>query len=289
MFDLHLHSTFSDGSDNVDILIEKIKKAGVNYFSITDHDSALSARTILSNKNLQNKIRENNLTYVTGTEWSCKFNGYSIHILSYDFDPFLPEVLEFEKEIKAILREQTEQRLIKIAEMGYTFSKESMDYLKSQTNVKKPHLANCLVRDGYFETIQDAMNICLSKIKLPKKFSLDAEKVIKTLSNCGAKMVWAHSIHGLGKKPISFEEIETLCVEMKKIGLTGLECYYSLYNKDEINKLIEIANKLGLFITCGSDYHGENKVVKIAEISSDGSKVDEKNIKIKEIFKNVIE
>ena len=289
MFDLHLHSTFSDGSDKVEILIDKIKDAGVHYFSVTDHDTALSARTILSSEELKEKIRKNNLTYVTGVEWSCRYNGYSMHILAYDFDPFMPEIFEFEKEIKEILKEQTEQRLIKIQEQGYIFSKKSIEFLNSVTNVKKPHLANCLVRDGYFETIQDAMNNCLSKIRLPKKFSLDAEKVIRTLSKLGAKMVWAHSIHGLGKKPITFEEIEDLCIQMKEFGLSGLECYYSLYTKEEIDKLIEIANKLDLFITVGSDYHGENKVVKIAEVSSDGSKVNEKNIKVKDIFKNIIQ
>lgn len=287
MFDLHIHSTFSDGSDDVEELIDKVKIAGIDYFSITDHDIALSARTIFNSEELKQKIRDNGLTYVTGVEWTCGFMGYGMHILAYDFDPFAPEIIAFEKEIKAILKEKSAFRFKAVEEAGYKLSKESMDFLNSRENIRKPNIANCLFNDGYFETYQDAITF-LNSIKYPRKYRLDADKVISTLSKIGAKMVWAHSIHGIGKKPISFEEVEMLASEMKKFGLAGLECYYSLYNEQEIKKLVEIANKLGLFITCGSDYHGKNKYVKLAETSVDETQTDENDIKVNEIFKNTI-
>ena len=288
MIDLHIHSTFSDGSDDVKTLIEKVKNSSVKFFSITDHDTAQSARTILSDKTLQNKIRENNLSYVVGTEWTCGFMGLGMHILAYDFDPFAPEVLELEKEIKDILKEKTAFRLNYIEEKGYVFSKNSQEFLNTRINVKKPNIARCLVNDGYFDSFQDAIDF-LNEIKYPKKYRLDGEKVLKTLSSIGAKMVWAHSIHGQGKSPLSYDEIEKYCTKMKEFGLIGLECYYSLYNSEEIENLLKIAKKLNLFVTAGSDYHGENRNVKIGETSSDGTIQDEKNINIFEIFSKIIE
>ena len=129
---------------------------------------------------------------------------------------------------------------------------------------------------------------CLENVQYPRKYRLDAEKVVQTMSKIGAKMVWAHSLHGLHEDPITFEEVDQIVSELKPQGLAGLECFYSLYNKEEIYKLVDIANKHELFITCGSDYHGKNKDVALAEMSSDGTPVDETLIKVSSIFKNIL-
>ena len=265
MFDLHIHSTHSDGTDSVEKIIKNVKLAGIDYFSITDHDSAESAREIYESDYLKNLIHENNLTYVTGIEFSCIFEGYKIHILGYDYNPNLKELKDFEEEMKLILKEKNEFRLNGLKDLGFIFSEKSINYLNTKPNIRKFDLS-----DGYFDNIYDAVKV-INKVKSSCPYRLDGGKVIETLSKCGVKMVWAHSLHGLNEKPISFEEVEILAEKMKKIGLSGLECYYSLYNETEINKLIKIAEKLGLFITCGSDYHGKNKTVQLAELSADST------------------
>ena len=287
MFDLHIHTTFSDGSDSVEEVIDKIHDAGIDYFSLTDHDTALSARTIFSSDELKSKIKNYGLTYVTGTEWSCEFMGYFVHILSYDFDPFAKEVLELESELKNMLKEKNKFRIDEVANRGYPLSQDSMNYLDSRINIRKLDIANCLVNDGYFDDVQTAIDGCLRNIEYSKIYKLSGEKVIKTLSKIGAKMVWAHSIHGLKQKPISYE-IDFLVSKMKECGLSGLECYYSLYNREEIDELIKIAKKYDLFLTCGSDYHGKNKTVQLAEISSDNSLPKDGEIVVDKIFKNAI-
>ena len=85
MFDLHIHSTYSDGTDDVETIINNIAKTNIKYFSITDHDVAESAREIFASKKLQKLIKDNGLTYVPGIEMTCKFNGYKMHILGYVF------------------------------------------------------------------------------------------------------------------------------------------------------------------------------------------------------------
>ena len=284
MFDLHIHSIHSDGTDSVEELIKNIKTAGIDYFSITDHDSAESAREIYESDYLKNLIHDNNLTYVPGIEFSCIFEGYKMHILGYDYNPELKELKEFEEEMKAILKEKNNYRFNGLKELGYTFSEKSKKYLNTKPNVRKLDFANLLVSENYFDNIGDAIKV-INKVKSNNPYRLDGGKVVEILSKCGVKMVWAHSLHGLNEKPISFEEVEMLAGKLKKLGLSGLECYYSLYNEDEINKLIKIAERLDLFITCGSDYHGKNKTVKLAEFST---LVDDNKIKVKSIFKNVI-
>ncbi|MBQ8425721.1 MAG: PHP domain-containing protein [Clostridia bacterium] len=288
MFDLHIHSTYSDGSDDVETIIDKIKETNIKYFSITDHDTALSAREILSSSKLQNKIKNYGLTYVTGVEFTCRFRGYKAHILAYDYDPSSMTIQKFEKQIKEILKQKDVLRRAGIEELGYKFSTESTEFLNSRENVRKLDVANCLVNDGYFNDPQDAIKLAIDKVKIKGKFRLDGEEVIRELSKEGVKMVWAHSIHGINEEPLSFEEIENVAGQMKEVGLSGLECFYSLYNKEEISKLVNIANKLGLFITSGSDYHGKNKYVSLAEISCDGTIDTENIVSASKYFKNVI-
>lgn len=287
MIDLHIHSTFSDGSDDVGELIDKISRAGIDTFSITDHDTAMSARTILGDEALKAKIRNSGLSYVVGTEWTCSVLGHGTHILAYDFDPFAPEVLELESEIKALLKQKNELRLKAIEDMGYKFSQKSMEFLASRINIKRVNIANCLVDDGYFATLSDAMEKCINTLVLPKKYKLDGEKVIKTLSGIGAKMVWAHSIRGLNHKPMDYDELERVLIRMKECGLVGLECYYSLYTGEEIEKLKELAKKHGLFITAGSDYHGNSRNASLGVTSADGTAPKDGEIQPNKIFEHI--
>lgn len=289
MFDLHMHTTFSDGKDSLEELIENVSKTDIKFFSITDHDIAESARKIYSSAELQNKIKEKGLKYVSGCEFTCIYNGYEMHILAYDFDPKHPEIARFEKEFSDLLKEKDIYRYKYLEDNGYILSKESKEFLQSRVNVRKLDLANCLVNDGYFETLKSAIWDCLENVPYPRKYRLDAKDVVESLSKIGAKMVWAHSIHGLGEDPITFEEIEQICTELKEYGLAGLECYYSLYNKEEIENLKKIAQKLDLFITAGSDYHGSNKKVALAELSVDGTVPIDDEIKVETIFKRVIQ
>lgn len=287
MFDLHIHSTFSDGTDSVYEIIEKVKLAGIDYFSITDHDSAESARYILSNKKLQDRIKELGLTYVPGIEWSCRFDGYKVHILAYDYDPEMPEIKKFEKQLKAMLDEKNHERLQKLNEAGYVFSEKSLDLFKNKSNLRKLDFANALIDDGYANTIDEAIKI-IKKSYASHSLRLDGREVISTLSKLGVKMVWAHSLGGIGEKRISFEEVDGLISKMKECGLAGLECYYSLYTEQENANLAEIARKYNLFMTCGSDYHGKNKTVKLLEMSCDGTKAKQEDIIVNQIFEHTI-
>lgn len=288
MFDLHIHSTFSDGKDDIDTLIKNVNNAGIDYFALTDHDTALGCRTILNSEELKQKIRDNGLTFVVGAEFTCLFEGQKMHILAYDFDPFAPEVLDLEQQMSDLLKLKDVERFKFLEDAGYVFSDKSKEFLKSRVNIRKLDIANCLVDDGYFDEVEVAIQECLQKIKYPRKYRLDGKEVLEKMNKIGAKLVWAHSLHGLKEKAITHEDVDRFVAMMKPLGLAGLECFYSLYDVNEIAGLVEIANKHGLFITCGSDYHGKNKAVQLAEMSSDGSPVDESMIKVKDIFKNTI-
>ena len=75
MVDLHIHSLYSDGTEDVETIINKVASSGIKFFSITDHDLADSAREIFASEKLKSLIHSNGLTFVPGIEFTCKFNN----------------------------------------------------------------------------------------------------------------------------------------------------------------------------------------------------------------------
>lgn len=288
ILDSHLHTNLSDGKDDVETLIKNVGRTDADAFSITDHDTAESGRQIMSNPELQQLICDFDLTYTTGVEFTCTYKGHKMHILAYDFDPFAIEIIELEQEFKELLAQKAVQKIARLEEMGYPLSEASLHELSTKINVRTLDLATCLINDGYFDDINVAARFVVKEVKVPIVARLDASYVISKLSKIGAKMVWAHSLYGVGDKPRTHEHVRELATELKAFGLAGLECYYSLYDEEEIKGLVKIAKDLEMFITSGSDYHGSNKSVKITEFSRDGYKVVENDIGVNHIFKNHI-
>ena len=81
-FDFHIHSTASDGSDDIETILKKINKAKISAFSITDHDTidgALKMEELMSDDN-------DDIKYIKGIEFSCISPFGKCHILGYNYD-----------------------------------------------------------------------------------------------------------------------------------------------------------------------------------------------------------
>ena len=79
--DLHMHSRVSDGTDTPEELLENVKKAGMDIFSLTDHDAAKGCVEIRS------LLREGDPVFIPGVEFSCKDEKGKYHILGFGYEP----------------------------------------------------------------------------------------------------------------------------------------------------------------------------------------------------------
>ena len=77
--DLHMHSTCSDGKYSPGIIVEKVIKAGLSTYALSDHDTIYHIPII--NEYIKNKNID--IQYIAATELSCEYEGDSIHILGY--------------------------------------------------------------------------------------------------------------------------------------------------------------------------------------------------------------
>lgn len=112
--DLHTHSTASDGTDTPAELVRNAAAAGLDVVALTDHD------TVGGYAEAEKALRELTapLTLVTGAELSCRFEGVSLHMLAYLFDPREPE-LHRERELVRDDREPRARAMVaKLIEHG---------------------------------------------------------------------------------------------------------------------------------------------------------------------------
>lgn len=79
-----MHSKYSDGTYDIDEILEKVKSNNVKYFSLTDHDTIKGSQKILLEH--QKFLTENDIKFIIGAELSTSINGYKTHLLAYNFD-----------------------------------------------------------------------------------------------------------------------------------------------------------------------------------------------------------
>ena len=268
MIDLHIHTKFSDGTDGIDAIVNKIIDKRVKTFAITDHDTIDGVESLLGNSQIRELLDSHNIKFVPGIEFSSILGREKIHLLGYncqlDNADFLKAIeMGWQKR-----RGKYELRLQALKEqLGIEFTASSLEQMNKLKYVGKPIMANYLVKDGFFDNRQDAILSGIHKLKLPaQEVRLDANIVIPAIVGAEGICVWAHPLGGLGEKRIDFEKVEEIIQKLIPLGLKGLECYYNLYTEEECERLEELANKYQLLVSSGSDYHGKNKDCDIGEV-----------------------
>lgn len=249
--DLHLHTTASDGASTPAELIETCIDLGLEIIAVTDHDNVTSVREV------QRLGRKEGLQVVSGIEISTYRCGAEYHILGYFIDPDNDALLGLTETILDSRVERTHKMIKKLTEMGYPLEFSDVKKYATGVSLGRPHIARAMVEKGYIEKIGDAFTDEFidggGKAYVEKKNILPAE-AIEVILKAGGIPVIAHPYiinHGkaLGKKEIS---------RLKDVGLKGVEVYQTKHNEKITEKYKKIAEELGLLITGGSDYHGEN-------------------------------
>ena len=250
--DLHLHSTASDGSDNIPGLLEAVTKCNLHVFSLTDHD------TIEGTLEME-KIVPPDIHFIRGIEFSCITPYQKCHILGYDFDPENADFLDALNLGIKLRQEKLYRRLAFFKEhFGFELTKEEADWLFSINSPGKPHFGKLFVNRGMAPDIRTAIEQYVKKCK-DGNDRIDAQTAIQAILSAGGIPVWAHPLGGEGEKRLTREEFSLQLETLISYGIRGMECYYSRYEQDDIDFLVKQAQKHHLLISGGSDYHGKNK------------------------------
>ena len=259
--DLHTHTIFSDGTDSPSEIIEKARAAGLDLLSVTDHDSIRGGIEIPS---LMTQLQPGQrIAFIRGVEFSCKDELGKYHILGYGYDPDIPGIAEVVAKGHEMRMQKTNARLAFLEEaFGFKFTEEEVEELLARDNPGKPHIANLMVRHGYASDKKDAISNYINKKKM-KNVHVHPQEAIEGVLKSGGIPVLAHPSYGDGDQLIVGEEMEQRLLRLMEFGLKGLEAFYSGFTPKIQSETLLLAERYGLYVTAGSDYHGGNKMIDL--------------------------
>ena len=266
--DLHIHTDASDGTDSPQALLWNIQKAGIRAFAITDHDTIKGALKM-------KRIIPHGIKFVKGVEFSCITDGGAkCHILGLNYDE---NSLEFQAALRTgdqLRHEKFYLRIKKLSDkFGITFTDEEMAALLSKPSVGKPHIANMLVMKGLAANKQEAIDRYVNKCSAGSS-RIPAELAIRGILSSGGVPVWAHPLGGEGERELPEQDFRKTLYVLMALGLKGLECWYSKYTVQKCKFLVDAAERSGLLVSGGSDYHGTNKAIPLGRLNSDGENIE---------------
>lgn len=248
MIDLHMHSTFSDGSFTPGELLEKAVAAELTAIALTDHD------TIDGVAALQSAAAKRGLETVTGVELSAEYSPGTMHILGYHFDidngP-LGSKLEWIKSKRA---KRNREILERLNELGLELDWEEVAAYAGSEVVGRPHFAQAMIARGYCSGKQEVFDKYLAKGQRAyvNRARMDPAECIDLIRNAGGVAVLAHPV----TLKLSNGKLREKVAELVDMGLGGIECYYSKFSEKDSERMSRLAREFDLAVTGGTDFHG---------------------------------
>lgn len=243
--DLHMHTSVSDGRLSPEELVEAAKRAGLCYVAITDHDSVDALLQLGSAGLYPNAAVE----IFSGIEFSTDMAGYEVHILGYGIDLYFPELQKCLTAVVAHRRRRFETMLERLQERGYAISEEEVRTMVGDSkSIGRAHIAQLLVRKGYFDRLGDAFADVLHKdgsVYVPH-YHLTPTDIIRLIRAAGGVAIAAHP------GQIGSDDIVEQLIEL---GIDGLEVFHPKHDAAQTGAYEALARRRGLLITGGSDYH----------------------------------
>ena len=248
MIDLHMHSTFSDGSMSPEELVAKAAELGLSAIALTDHD------TVGGLQRFHAAGRAHGVRTISGVEITSDLRRGSLHFLGYFVDPSDRQLRQHLDWIRAGHQARNDETLRKLNRMGIRLRWPEIVALAGGEQAGRRHIAQAMVARGLVGNVKEAFDVYLGRARpayVPRR-QLPAQSCIDLIHEAGGVAVLAHPLAA------DFERRELFMVleKLRHIGLDGVEVYYPDHTAASVRELQKMAAKLDLVATGGSDFHG---------------------------------
>lgn len=260
MIDMHCHSTCSDGKFSPIELLQMAEKEGLEYFSITDHDSVESCETIL---NIDTKKYFSG-KFVLGAELRFLHKGQQLEVLcfGYDYNKIKDAYWVSKGCYHNLKKGLLENLLDKAKDLGFIYDnieyKEDIkperifydELLKHEENLHILAEFNVKHSGDFYRKLIASPQSPMFFDSTP--YSPSFEEIVNLVHSCGGVAVLAHpfGVYNLTNPKETLEEL------LSKNLLDGIECMHANMNEEQTEYLKDLCKKYNLVMTGGSDFHG---------------------------------
>ena len=247
-YDLHCHSTASDGELAPAALVRYANTRGVQALALTDHDTTAGLAEA------QTAAMALGMTLINGVEISVSWNERLIHIVGLGFDPSAPELLRGLVDLRRQREARGEEIGRRLAGLGIA---DALSGARGHANgqiLSRSHFARYLVEAGHVKSVQDAFKRFLGEGRPAYVASrwVGLAEAVGWITGAGGHAVIAHP----ARYRLSAIRLRALIDEFKACGGVAIEVVCGSHDRNQTHNMADYAVRYGLLASVGSDYHG---------------------------------
>ena len=248
-YDLHCHSTWSDGLCTPGAVVERAAGRGVDVLALTDHDELgglPEARAAAD---------ERGITLINGVEVSVSWETHTIHVVGLRVDPAEPLLAEGLATVRQGRSERARRMADSLAAVGIRGAYEgALQYVTSERLISRTHFARFLVETGRAAEVKDVFKRYLTRGKpgyVPHQWA-SLPDALAWIRAAGGQAVVAHP----GRYPLSPTAMRRLLGEFRDLGGEAIEVISASHNAAQADQFATYARTFGFAASAGSDWHG---------------------------------
>ena len=253
-FDLHCHSTVSDGVLTPTELVARAAGRGVKMLSLTDHDdvAGLTEAAVVA--------AQHGIKFINGVEISVSWRKHTLHIVGLQINPEHAELKVGLHGIRSGRRRRAELMSDSLARCGISGVLEgAYRYAANPEIIGRTHFARYLVEAGHCKDVGSVFKRYLVKGKpgyVPHQWA-DLADAVSWINGAGGMAVLAHpGRYTAGRKPMGKPTLLELLAEFVALGGSGIEVVTGSHTPAQYAEFARYASEFGLLSSCGSDFHG---------------------------------
>ncbi|OGC07416.1 hypothetical protein A3H38_00620 [candidate division WOR-1 bacterium RIFCSPLOWO2_02_FULL_46_20] len=241
--DLHVHTTFSDGTQTPAEVISLAKQVGLTTVAITDHD------VVNGIEPAKIKGQELGVEIIPGIELTSETKEAEVHILGYFIGINSPELLRVIKKIQNGRKDRIIAMCTRLQELGIDLKADKVFQLAANDAPGRPHVARALVDGGFVAGFKEAFDkyIEFHGPAYVPHYKLSPEEAIALVLKSGGLPVFGHP---------AVSNCDEIIPDLRAAGLVGIEAHYFTHSASQTEHYLKLAKDNGLLVTGGSDYHG---------------------------------
>ncbi|MCI0682488.1 MAG: PHP domain-containing protein [Gemmataceae bacterium] len=243
--DLHIHTTFSDGTYRPAQVVELARRSGLAAVAITDHDT-------LAGIAAAQKAATDGLEIIPGVEITAEYQGRELHVLGYFVrldDAPLTQALA---ELQARRAERFHEMIERLRALGVAVERDPISSVHEGTTLGRRHIAELLVKARKAANVREAFQRWLGdggRVAVPKQ-RLPVAVAAALVRQAGGVAAWAHP---------PYDACTDALAGLQRLGIQAVEVDYPGSTARRGRELRGWARQLGMAVTGGSDCHGPDE------------------------------
>jgi hypothetical protein len=248
-YDLHCHSTHSDGLLVPSALVRRAASRGVEVLALTDHDELSGL------PEARDAARDARIELVDGAELSVSWEDHTIHVVALGIDPADSALSQGLASIRTGRDARAKRMADSLALAGIPGALEgARRYVTSDRLISRTHFARFLVDAGYQRDVRNVFKHFLvpGKPGYVRHAWATLAEAIGWIHGSGGQAVIAHP----GRYKVSPTALRRLIAEFRDLGGDGIEVLSAAHTPAQATEFATLARVHGLLASTGSDYHG---------------------------------